>query len=301
MMKTEPPGILSALGIAIICCNRQGLISFLNHKAEVLIGATHLTAFGSPVSDVVGFEFEKEITRTLIRFEARQTKTNPCAPLLTHEIFFPPQDLTFQACMIPAFNAVGVCDGFAIALYPQSAKDSVLGKGSLSGETWYRANFDLLTGLPNSFLISDRIHIAMSLAKRQNTQIGLLFLDLDGFKLINDSLGHLAGDKLLQSVAKRLSNCVRSSDCVGRYGGDEFLILLNEVNSLRDCEQVAYKILSSFHQPHRLANKSIVTTASIGISTFPGDADSEESLIEHADKAMYLAKKTGRNKFEFYK
>ncbi|MCC2604934.1 GGDEF domain-containing protein [Planctobacterium marinum] len=295
MMKNEPAGLLNSLGIAIIGCNQYGLITFLNQNAEVVTGLNHTAAFGTPISNLVGFKFENEIRKALIQLDSLNSAQKQCPPLLTRDISFPSQHLTMQGTMIPVYDNAGTCNGFVIALHQKSIDDSH------SEETYYRANYDLLTGLPNRFLLIDRIQFAMNLAKRQSTQIGLLFLDLDSFKLVNDSLGHLIGDKLLQSVAKRIINCIRSSDSVGRYGGDEFLVLLNEVASLRDCEQVAEKILSSFCQPHRLNSKSVIVTVSIGISTFPGDADSEESLIDHADKAMYIAKRKGQNRFEFYK
>ncbi|BDX04997.1 diguanylate cyclase domain-containing protein [Planctobacterium marinum] len=295
MMKNEPAGLLNSLGIAIIGCNQHGLVTFLNKKAEVVTGLNHAAVFGTPISNLVGFEFESEIRKTLLRLDSLNSAQKQLSQLLTRDIWFPSHHHTMQGTMIPVYNTAGECNGFAIALHPKAIDEAH------SEETYYRANYDLLTCLPNRFLLIDRIQFAMNLAKRQSTQIGLLFLDLDSFKLVNDSLGHLTGDKLLQSVAKRIINCIRSSDSVGRYGGDEFLVLLNEVVSLRDCEQVAEKILSSFEQPHRVNNKSIIVTASIGISTFPGDADSEESLIDHADKAMYMAKSKGQNKYEFYK
>lgn len=295
MMKNEPSGLLNSLGIAIIGCNPQGLITFLNNKAELVLDLKHSTVFGTPISKFVGFEFEKEMVQFLLELTSPNSSQKLHPKLLTREISFPTQHLTVQGTMIPVFTASGSCNGFAIALHQKSEDDAHL------EETYYRANYDKLTGLPNRFLLTDRIKFAMNLAKRQNTQVGLLFLDLDSFKLVNDSLGHLTGDKLLQSVARRLLTCIRSSDSAGRYGGDEFILLLNEVESLRDCEQVAEKILASFVQPHRLDGKSIIITASIGISTFPGDADNEVSLIDHADEAMYLAKNKGHNRFEFYK
>jgi diguanylate cyclase (GGDEF)-like protein len=163
------------------------------------------------------------------------------------------------------------------------------------------AQYDSLTNLPNRTLLNDRINQAIALAERHNSQLALLFLDLDNFKYINDSLGHDIGDQLLQGVAQRLSECVRSSDTVSRLGGDEFVVLLSESHSAENAVHTAEKILSSLAGVYELAQQDLHITASIGISTYPNDAENAQDLIKNADTAMYQAKEEGRNNYQFFR
>jgi diguanylate cyclase (GGDEF)-like protein/PAS domain S-box-containing protein len=162
------------------------------------------------------------------------------------------------------------------------------------------AYYDTLTGLPNRALFFDRLSQAIAQAKREHRQVGVLFLDLDRFKAINDTLGHLAGDILLKYVARRLRGCVRESDTVARLGGDEFVVVLPGVHSEQDLTHSAKKILEVLSRPVRVGEKKLFTTASIGISVFPLDADSVESLLRNADIAMYAAKERGKNTYQFF-
>ena len=164
----------------------------------------------------------------------------------------------------------------------------------------FLAHYDILTRLPNRALFADRMKHALLLASRSNSKVGLMFLDLDKFKSINDTLGHLAGDQLLQSVAARLLSCVRQSDTVCRQGGDEFLILLEEIGSVADIDQIAHKIMAAMSVAHQLENEKIIVSFSIGAAIYPDDADEVESLVHCADQAMYLAKSSGRNNFKLY-
>ncbi len=165
----------------------------------------------------------------------------------------------------------------------------------------YIAHHDPLTGLPNRILLKERLLQAIALAQRRNTTLALLFLDLDNFKHINDSLGHVIGDQLLQSVAQRLSRCVRNSDTISRQGGDEFVILLPEDNVAEDAVLTAKKILAELSLPHFLGGHELHVTTSIGISIYPEDAQDTEMLIKNADTAMYQAKANGRNNYQFFK
>ncbi len=154
----------------------------------------------------------------------------------------------------------------------------------------YSARHDFLTHLPNRLLLSDRITQAISLARRHGKHLALLFLDLDGFKHINDSLGHEMGDKVLQFVAQRLVASVRTSDTVSRYGGDEFVILLSEIAEAGDAAISAEKILAALAMPHAISESNVNLSASIGISIYPQDGHDAETLIKNADAAMYLVK-----------
>ena len=162
------------------------------------------------------------------------------------------------------------------------------------------AQHDALTGLPNRILLNDRLAQAMALAQRQGKQLALMFLDLDRFKYINDSLGHGMGDQLLLSVAHRLTAAVRGSDTVCRQGGDEFVIMLAEVEHAEDAALSAQKILTSLSSPHTIDGLELHVTVSIGISIYPDDAVDAETLTKSADTAMYHAKENGRNNFQFF-
>ncbi len=164
----------------------------------------------------------------------------------------------------------------------------------------FLAHYDSLTKLPNRALFGDRLRRALLLADRNKYKVGLMFLDLDKFKEINDTLGHLAGDQLLQSVAERLRESVRASDTICRQGGDEFLILIEEIQSNVELTRIADKIMVAMSRPHLLGEHSRTVSFSIGAAMYPDDADNEETLIKHADRAMYQAKESGRNSFKLY-
>jgi diguanylate cyclase (GGDEF)-like protein len=191
----------------------------------------------------------------------------------------------------------------------------------------HSAEHDFLTGLPNRMLLNDRVNQAIALARRHKKHTAVLFLDLDGFKHINDSLGHGVGDKLLQSIATRLVACVRSSDTVSRQGGDEFVVLLSEVEESEDAAVAASRIvkavagahsigqhdvhvdvataagrmLHAVAEPHSVDHHNLHVTASIGVSVYPDDGADAETLIKNADTAMYQAKENGRQSFQFFK
>ena len=164
----------------------------------------------------------------------------------------------------------------------------------------FLAHYDSLTRLPNRALFSDRLKLALVTAGRYEKKVGLLFLDLDKFKAINDSLGHLAGDLLLKSVAERLKSCVRESDTVCRQGGDEFMILLPDAGTRDSVENVAKKIISAMAETHQIENQELVITFSVGISIYPDNAKDSEAMIKCADDAMYRAKELGRNNYQFF-
>jgi diguanylate cyclase (GGDEF)-like protein len=161
-------------------------------------------------------------------------------------------------------------------------------------------NYDTLTGLPNRSLLHDRLKLAIAQASRDHHLVGVLFLDLDRFKGINDALGHRVGDRLLKTVAKRLSACVRESDTLARLGGDEFVAILIGVNSADGITTVAKKILMLVSEPIYIDEQEIYTTGSIGIAVYPMDGDDSHTLLKHADLAMYQAKELDRNNFQFF-
>jgi diguanylate cyclase (GGDEF)-like protein/PAS domain S-box-containing protein len=165
-------------------------------------------------------------------------------------------------------------------------------------EAWLQhiARHDPLTDLPNRTLVHDRLQTALARARREEQRLALLYIDLDGFKQVNDSFGHTLGDQLLQEVAQRITRCVRQSDTVGRIGGDEFVVLLHDINQPQDATDIADLIRASLDQPFDLDGKRLAISSSIGIATYPEHGDDGKQLIRHADEAMYAAKKIGGNR-----
>lgn len=168
-------------------------------------------------------------------------------------------------------------------------------------ELYDLATHDALTGLPNRFLFSERFRHAMVRAKRASHLVGLLYLDLDRFKPVNDLLGHKCGDMLLQTVAKRLKRSVREEDMIARLGGDEFAVILEHLSRPRDAAATARKLLHALARPFLLQGHQARITASIGISVYPFDGDDVETLIKRADGAMYRAKTGHRNDYRFWR
>ena len=162
------------------------------------------------------------------------------------------------------------------------------------------AHHDVLTDLPNRTLLQDRLSQAIEFARRQGRQLAVMFMDLDRFKHINDSLGHAVGDQLLQSVAQRLVGCVRHSDTISRQGGDEFVLLLPFIEHAEDSALSAQKMLAALALPHRIDRHDLQISVSIGISIYPDDGQDVETLIKSADTAMYYAKENGRNNYKFF-
>lgn len=164
----------------------------------------------------------------------------------------------------------------------------------------HHAYYDSLTGLPNRLLFMEHVRLRLSYARRNRNRVAILFLDLDHFKYINDSLGHTVGDGLLKVVANRLKACIRESDLVARMGGDEFIVILSDITTAEDAAIVGRKIIASLLESFFIESHKVNTTASIGISIYPDDGEGEEDLLKNADIAMYHAKKQGRNNYEFY-
>ncbi len=163
------------------------------------------------------------------------------------------------------------------------------------------AYYDALTELPNRILFNDRLNQAMARASRGNQMVAVMLLDLDRFKIINDTLGHMAGDTLLIDVARRVGDCMRESDTVARLGGDEFIVVLPDMDNINHASLVAQKIIDVLAQPFTLENQEVFITASIGISFYPSSGDNAETLVKTADIAMYHAKEQGRNNYQFYR
>lgn len=197
-------------------------------------------------------------------------------------------------------SAVAVHDAQGRLLYFDGVISDITERKHTEQQVYRLAHYDMLTGLPNRVLLQDRLGQALREARRHSTRLALMFLDLDRFKDVNDSLGHEVGDRLLKIVARRLEECVRESDTVCRQGGDEFLLLLGDVADNDAAVHIAEKVLISLSQPYLLGSHDLRLTPSIGISQFPDDAADTETLIRNADAAMYHAKERGRANYQFY-
>ena len=162
------------------------------------------------------------------------------------------------------------------------------------------AHFDPLTQLPNRMLLADRLQLAMANAARNHALLAVCYLDLDGFKPVNDQFGHAAGDRLLVEVAQRLKLCVRGGDTVARLGGDEFVLLLSGLSDLHECDQALSRISSSLARPFNVADQEVVVSASVGVTLYPHDGSDADALLRHADQAMYVAKQAGRNRYHLF-
>lgn len=167
-------------------------------------------------------------------------------------------------------------------------------------QIWYQANFDQLTKLPNRHLLRNRLEKAKESADRSNLKIGMLFVDLDDFKKVNDQSGHVVGDKLLQETAERISSCVRSEDTVARVGGDEFIVVLADIKVPYNLEKTCQSILTSLNIAFKIEDQVFYVSGSIGIAVYPDDTNDIEELLNYADQAMFEAKKLGRNKLHFF-
>ncbi|MDB5918524.1 MAG: hypothetical protein JWR40_2758 [Massilia sp.] len=201
---------------------------------------------------------------------------------------------TYEYLLVPVFNPAGQCEAVA-----GSARDITERKQS-EDRVRRSANHDFLTDLPNRSLFRERLEHELKHSARTGLPLALLFIDLDGFKEVNDRLGHAAGDQMLQEVAQRISGCVRDTDTVARLGGDEFTVILTDVTRLPYIATIAGEILDELRAPFTLAAGEALISASIGITVYPGDGATPEALVTNADEAMYASKKAGRNQYQFF-
>src|SRR6266851_480917 len=287
---------LNSIGDAVLCTDISGNITYLNLVAETMTGWQREEAIGKPLVEV--FRIIDGATRKTARDPMEMAVEQNRTVGLTVNCVLIRRD-GFESAMedsaAPIHDRAGCVTGAVIVFHDVSAARA------MSVKMTHSAQHDVVTNLPNRLLLNDRITQSIALARRQNKPIAVIFLDLDRFKYINDSLGHVTGDKLLQSVSKRLLASVRSSDTVSRQGGDEFVILLSGITHPGDAATSARKILLSLTAPHSIGGRHLHIDGSIGISVYPEDGQYPETLIKNADTAMYHAKGTGRNNFQFFK
>jgi diguanylate cyclase (GGDEF)-like protein/PAS domain S-box-containing protein len=287
---------LNSIGDAVICTDVAGKVSYLNLVAERLTGW--------PAAEAVGRPFE-EVLR-IIDSATGSAVLNPMkAAALHNETFALPSttllvrrdgtQLPIEDSSAPIHNRSGAVVGAVMVFHDVSAARA------LTDRLAYFAQHDSLTDLPNRVLLNDLFTRALLTAKRHNTVLAVLYLDIDRFKQINDSLGHAVGDRLLQAVAQRLLDGVRASDTVCRLGGDEFVIILSEVAHAEHAAVCAEKLLQSLRVPSFIDGLEIHISSSIGIAIFPGDGADVDALLKNADSAMYEAKGLGRDNYQFYR
>jgi len=286
---------LNSIGDGVLTTNLAGKVTYLNRVAEMMTGWSLNDALGSPVEEVF----------TLIEAETRKTPADPLsgtfksddtARLQSNYLLVSRDGIEspIEYSVSPIHSRHHEVAGSAIVFHDVSETRAMAQK------MLHMAQHDFLTGLANRALLTERLTRAIGLAQRKEKQVALLFVDLDNFKQINDTLGHAIGDKLLQSVANRMTEVVRATDTVCRQGGDEFVVLLTEIEQHQDAAQVAEKLIAAFALPHIIHECEIDVTLSIGVSVYPDDGNDVESLFQHADAAMYCAKTGGRNNYQFF-
>jgi diguanylate cyclase (GGDEF)-like protein/PAS domain S-box-containing protein len=287
---------LNSIGDAVVSTDVSGNVTYLNAVAQTLTGWSQLEAAGHPLEDVfriIDGETRGQ-ARNPMQFAMQENKTVSLTPncvLIRRDGAESP----IEDSAAPIHDRHGQVTGAVMVFHDVSAaRASTLRMA-------YLAQHDSLTDLPNRSLFNDRLTEAITLASRYRRQLAVLFLDVDRFKHVNDSLGHDIGDRLLQSISQRLLGCVRASDTVSRQGGDEFVILLSELTHAQDAIVCADKILETLRTPHRIDEYDVQVTASIGIVTYPDDGADGETLMKHADFAMYHAKDSGRDNRQFFK
>jgi diguanylate cyclase (GGDEF)-like protein/PAS domain S-box-containing protein len=287
---------LNSIADAVVCTDVAGNISFLNLVAETMTGWSLSEAHGRPMAEVLRI-LDASSRRPIPDPMERAIRKNDSAHLPANSILVRRDgfEVPIEDSVAPIHDRDGNASGAVIVFHDVSAARA------LALETAHLAEHDFLTELPNRMLLNDRINQAIAAAPRHMKSVAVLFIDLDGFKHINDSLGHSIGDKLLQSISKRLVNCVRGSDTVSRQGGDEFVVLLSEVDHPKDVTIMARRFLQAIAEPHSVNPHDLHVTASIGVSVYPEDGPDAETLIKNADTAMYQAKDDGRQGYQFFK
>jgi diguanylate cyclase (GGDEF)-like protein/PAS domain S-box-containing protein len=285
---------LDSIGDAVLATDLAGNITYLNLEAEHLTGWNRLQAIGKPLLTVFN----------IIDGESRETAPNPANKAMLENrtvelaigcilITKDGSEIEIEDSAAPIHNRDKQVSG-AVIVFHNVAKSNVVME-----KTTRLAWYDYLTGLPNLALFNERLSQSLGIADRHDKRVGLLFMDMDDFKKSNDSFGHLTGDLLLKSVAERITQCIRTTDTVCRRSGDEFLVLLSEIEHPEDAILVARQILSAIAVPQKINDNDITLAASIGISVYPNDGVDATTLMTCADSAMYIAKQNGPNQFYY--
>jgi len=286
--------VLNAIGDAVVGTDINGRVTYINTVAERLLGRAASSICGMQFRDACRI-YDIQSKDYLSDLLAIVEGTELVSQVMRGSVLIPSPgtEIPIEHSVSPVYDR-GALSGAVMVFRDLSESRAMTERMS------YLAHHDFLTDLPNRVLLGNRLSQCIILAERHNRRLSILFLDLDGFKLINDSLGHSIGDELLKEVARRLTLCVRRSDTVSRQGGDEFVVLLAEVANGHDAAVTAEKMRVALSAPYFIATHQLNLRCSIGISVYPDDGRDVETLIKSADMAMYHAKETGRNRIQFF-
>jgi diguanylate cyclase (GGDEF)-like protein/PAS domain S-box-containing protein len=287
---------LNSIGDAVISTDIEANVTYLNPVAESMTGWSSADALGRPSGDIFRFfngaSPEHPINPLALAVQENRIVGLAAGSILVRRDGF---ESAVEDSAAPIHDRRGRVTGAVMVFH------DVTHARAMSQRMSYLAHHDYLTDLPNRLLLDDRLAQAIFVARRQNKQLAVLFVDVDRFKHINDSLGHVIGDELLQSIAQRLRANVRSSDTVSRQGGDEFVILLSAIAHPKDAAFSANKILTALGMPHSVKEHELQISVSIGIGVYPDDGTDSMTLIRNADVAMLNAKESGRNNYQFFR
>ncbi|HRL55478.1 MAG TPA: diguanylate cyclase [Acidovorax temperans] len=287
---------LQSIGDAVVCSDAKGMVTYLNPVAERLTGWQAFDAAVHNVDEVVSLrspDNDEPLPSTLRTVMQQGAPTEPVRGVLVHRTTG--QRFQVEQTASPITDRHGAVTGAVAVL--RDVTDAV----AMAERMAHLAQYDPLTDLPNRVLLQDRAQLAMAQARREGKSLAVMYLDLDGFKQINDTLGHAVGDQLLVQFAQRLQAAVRASDTVCRQGGDEFVVLLPGLDTPEAACGVARKILAACDTPFELAGQRVQVGLSGGIALFPQHGDSFDELSRHADDALYAAKRGGRMRFMLYR
>ena len=287
---------LNSIGDAVLCTDVSGRVTYLNLIAEKMTGWSREAAIGHPTAEVFHIvdgatrEPARDPLHLAILYDKPMALTKDCV-LVRRDGFETP----IEDSVAPIHDRQGLVTGAVVVFHDVSEARA------LALQMSHLAQYDYLTDLPNRVLFIDRLNQAIAMARRHQRLLAVLFLDLDNFKDVNDSLGHAIGDLLLQSVAKRMVAVARSSDTVSRQGGDEFVVLLSELQDAEDAALCAGKIVRALAMPHRVGQHDLHVTASVGVAIYPADGRNAETLVKGADTALYEAKEAGGNTYRTFR
>ena len=292
-MEGRYRGLLEAAPDAMVVVGQGGEIVLLNVQAEKQFGYRRDELVGQKVKNIIPEGFAERLIADALRSAEDALAQQIGTGIELNGRRKDGSEFPIEIMLSPLKGAEGILVTAAIRDITTRKKAEAL--------MVHSSEHDFLTGLPNRMLLCDRVNQAIRMAIRHKRKVAVLFLDLDGFKHINDSLGHPTGDKLLQSVGKRLVDCVRGSDTVSRQGGDEFVVLLSEEEDSEDASITAKRMLRAVAEAHFIDQHDLHVTCSVGVSVYPDDGLNAETLIKNADTAMYQAKENGRQTYQYFK
>lgn len=286
----------------IYSLDTEGRFTFVNNAVERILGFTKQELLGKHYSAIVHDEDVLDVAKL---FNERRTGERSSRGVELRLKRTDDSRLHSPKRSVPVeLNAMGMYDNDSAGqrrfIGTYGVVRDIADRKRAEKTIAYQAYHDLLTALPNRALFQDRLAQAMTQAKRNITRLAVMFIDLDKFKFVNDSLGHVAGDKLLQALASRLRSCLREVDTLARMGGDEFVLLLPNINEASDATLIAEKILVALQEKFVIGDHELFASVSIGIALYPDDANTSENLIKRADIAMYHAKSQGRNNYQLF-